>query len=232
MTEARVRRLRARVLYRVEPEARVRALQARVLYRKKPVEATARAGAIADASAPAEVSLINFGRASGTATTTARAAATTWSRPPLSDGSSDSEGYAGIVRWVLLDKRTGDTWTMYINPNEMTAPPALRTLNRVTPTRDSGGQIGTPYAVNRVMQFETSTTVQAWSWSGVILTEAHYNKLREWALRPGVIRVYDHLGRSFEVMIESYVPEEPAGRRLENWKMRYTMNVQFLRRVK
>jgi hypothetical protein len=227
VTLARASGLGARVLVAGNPKARATEVGVRVLWRRIPIPAGGSAEAAVTADAIPEVSTINFGRASGSATTTAGAGARLRSatQPPEDPiaGGFNSEGYAGIIRWRLTDTRTGEQTVLYINPNTMSAPPVAKALERVAPVRD--GQ-------NRMMSFQTPVTASDWSWGGVIIHQAQHDMLRSWAARGGTVQIQDHLGRVFDVLFRSFTPTEKAGRRPESWKMTYSINTSFLRRRK
>lgn len=124
-------------------------------------------------------------------------------------------------RWTLHDQDANETWTMTLNPNEYDDIPSTRPLSRAFATR----------ATSRLRSFQNSQTAQDWQWRGIILNKQHYDKLLEWSRRSGKITVTTHLGQSFEIMMQSFVPQEPAKKAPNNWKMKYTMNVKFLRRL-
>lgn len=112
---------------------------------------------------------------------------------------------------------------MPINPDQMSSPHQARQL------QTSYG--GTRSSVDRFSSFETPMDAKEWSWSGVIRTKEHYDKLEEWAKKSGKVRVTDHLGRTFEVFIQSFDPEDRKPNANVSWRLRYTMTALLLRRV-
>jgi len=119
------------------------------------------------------------------------------------------------VRWTLVEKDTNLSWQMPANPNTMSALPAQRQLA----TTPSG------------RTFQSSTPAQPFQWGGVILHQAHYDALEQWARKPGVIVVTDHLQRTFEILIEAFRPAPEPGRRPGVRRVKYTMTALFLRRL-
>lgn len=126
------------------------------------------------------------------------------------------------IRWKLTDPSTGDEWTMPINPDAMTSPSGTRNLT-------TGFGIRAPLTMART--FEQAPTIARWQWEGVIRSEAHYEAYVEWAKKPGLVRVLDHLDRTWEVILESFEPDErrPSGR--TDWRFRYTVKCLIIRRI-
>ena len=126
------------------------------------------------------------------------------------------------THWTFTETATGDTWTMPTNPNTMSGLPMTKQLATVNWTRQGD---------RRLRTFQSRTTAEPFEWSGVILTAQHYQDLYDWSRKPGVIVVTDHLQRSFEVIIQSFVPEAKPGRRPGDPKRTYKMSTLFLRRL-
>lgn len=116
------------------------------------------------------------------------------------------------VRWTLTDQSNGESWRMPANPNSMSPLPVGRDLS-----------------VAADGMFETAAPASQIQWDGVIVNQAHYDALNEWAHR-GLVTVTDHLQRVFEVLIESFRPDPKPGRR-PGARQRYTMTALFLRRL-
>lgn len=126
------------------------------------------------------------------------------------------------TRWVLTEVDTGATWTMPINPDQMSSPHQDKSISTA---------FGTKAGHERLRTFVTPSPAKEWSWGGVIRTKQHYDQLELWAKKPGKIRVTDHLGRTFEVVIQGFVPEDRQPRPGVMWRMRYEMSTLLLRRV-
>lgn len=124
------------------------------------------------------------------------------------------------TRWTLTSVDTGDSWTMPINPNTMSSVNRTRQVDTF-----SGG------VTSRVRSFERAAEPVKWTWAGVIRSKDHYDALAAWARRPGKVRVTDHLGRTFEVLMQQFEPEDRKPTAKVDWRLRYTMQVVLLRRV-
>lgn len=124
--------------------------------------------------------------------------------------------------WTLYDPATLETWVMPINPDEMTSPYHVK-------------QIRTAYGIksglDRLRGFMTPPQPKEWQWSGVIRTQAHYEAYEEWAAKGGEIHVTDHLGRTWEVFIQAFEPEERKPTANVPWRYRYTVRCLLMRRV-
>jgi len=125
------------------------------------------------------------------------------------------------LRWVLLDEDTDETVTLTINPNTMDAFPTERQLTNAFPSRNNQ---------ERQRTFQLPNVPGAFSWGGAIRTEAQFTTLRTWVRRSGIILVTDHMGRSFRVVMRSFKPDRKP-RRPGNYRMKYTINTQWIERV-
>lgn len=131
-----------------------------------------------------------------------------------------------VVRWKFLDTETNQSIVLPLNPNEMSSPFPRRELNFAwTAHADQG--IGRP----RIFQ-QTSNTPVEWSFSGVILVKTHYDLLLEWTKRLHVVRVTDHLERTFEMIIQNLdVRERQRTAAAKEWRADYTMVCMILKEV-
>ena len=130
-------------------------------------------------------------------------------------------------RWVLTDVDTSEFWVMPINPNSMSSPHLDRQLSTVYGTKAVSGVGG----FEGVRSFRTPSPAKEWSFGGVIRTKAHYEALEAWSKKPGKVHVTDHLGRTFEVIIQSFSPEDRKPTPSVSWRLNYTMSTLLLRRV-
>ncbi len=128
------------------------------------------------------------------------------------------------TRWILTDPATAETWTMPINPDQMSSPQPTRTLSTVSGT-------GRYQNAARLRTFMTPSAAVDWEWGGVIRSQAHHDTLRTWARKPGEVHVTDHLGRTWAVLFTRFTPVERRPTPLVPWRQRYTMNALILRRV-
>lgn len=123
------------------------------------------------------------------------------------------------VRWTFEDLETSETWIVPINPNEATSHRPLKELS---------------YGIGhdgRVRTRQRAPQPVEWSFGGVIRTQEHHDLLTEWSKKPGKLRVTDHLGRTFEIMISSIEIEDRTPTPSVPWRLRYTMNALLLRRI-
>lgn len=119
-----------------------------------------------------------------------------------------------VVRWKFLDVRTNEEHTVELNPNTASS---YRFDNQF----DFAGNRGVRGRRNPV----------EWTFGGVVRKQGHHDSLIDWQRHPGKVRVTDHLGRTFEVMIRSLDMRDrrPAGD--DTWRFEYTFNCLLLRRV-
>lgn len=125
-----------------------------------------------------------------------------------------------VVRWTLTEKGTATSWVMPLNPNTMSALPKNRSLTSVSSPKQ-----------DRPRTFQGRMPATEFTWGGVILTQSHYDNLVLWSQKPGVIVVTDHLGRSFEVIISKFLPEQEPRHLPSDWKQKYEISALFLRRL-
>lgn len=128
-----------------------------------------------------------------------------------------------VTRWMFRDMDTNETAYVRINPNKMDSPTTARNLNFAQ---------GTRYGAARIRGFETPPSTPAtWTFGGVILTQDHYDMLQEWSDRDVVLRVTDHLERTFEIIIESFDVIERLPTMTRDWRADFTMNCLLLGEV-
>jgi hypothetical protein len=125
-----------------------------------------------------------------------------------------------VVRWKFTDLATSDTVLLPLNPNQMSTP---------TTPRDMSWGWGAKVGLQRMRGMEqTVDQAPQWTFGGVILSKDHYDLLLAWSGRLSVLRVDDHLGRAFKVMITSYAPIERLPTATKPWRADYTMTCFFL----
>lgn len=129
-------------------------------------------------------------------------------------------GAVVITRWRLEDRKTGESVTLPYNPNKMDSPYIGKTFN-------SFGT-GSTWGAERLRLIQTPTPAKDWSFGGVILAKAHYDLLLAWQVRRANVRVTDHLGRSFSVIISKFDPIERLPTATKPWRADYTMNCLIL----
>lgn len=127
------------------------------------------------------------------------------------------------MRWVLAEAADPSvTWTMPINPDQMSSPHQDRSIST---------SYGIRHGINRIRSFVSPTPAKEWTWGGVIRTQEHYDALLEWTKKSGKVRVTDHLDRTFEVFIQAFEPEDRKPTPATPWRGRYTITTLLLRRI-
>lgn len=128
-------------------------------------------------------------------------------------GGGSIDQPAAWKRWVFYDAVTPETYTVPINPNEMTSPWAERKFVYRTTTAGRGG-------ANVI--YEGRADLAQWEFSGTILDADHYAALLKWSQKANSCTVTDHLGRSFKVLFAKFDPK-PKQAYGKPWKHDYTM---------
>lgn len=128
-----------------------------------------------------------------------------------------------IIRWRFLDTETSEEAILQINPKEMTTP---------TSARESQFAQGTRYGSHKTRGFlKPAGSPAAWSFGGVILSKTHFDMLEDWQGRDVILRVTDHLERTFEIIIESWDVIERLPTMTRAWRADFTMNCLLLREI-
>jgi len=124
-----------------------------------------------------------------------------------------------VVRWQFRDMRTSEVYTVELNPNEMSNFRFPKELDFAL------------YGGSRMRGSRATRQPQDWTFGGVVRTKTHHDALVDWHTRPGKVRITDHLGRTFEVMLRSLdlTDRRPSGD--NTWRFKYTFNCLLLRRV-
>jgi hypothetical protein len=126
------------------------------------------------------------------------------------------------VRWVFHEVDTGATYTVPINPDSMTSPFPERQMSTSYGSRSGGTRLRTN---------EHPSAAKEWEFGGVIRTQAHHDALAAWAHKPGRVNVSDHLGRTFQVVFQSFEPTDRSPTPNTPWRLRYAMTALVLRRI-
>ncbi|NUS01910.1 MAG: hypothetical protein HOV97_05025 [Nonomuraea sp.] len=129
-------------------------------------------------------------------------------------------------RWTFTDPVGGTSWTTPINPNQASSPFPTRSLQLAPSNWADVGR-----GLQRLRVFEAPPQPVEWQFGGVLRTKEHHDALRSWAKKSNEIRVSDHLGRTFEVIIKSFRPVERRPTPTVSWRMTYTVTALVLRRV-
>lgn len=128
-----------------------------------------------------------------------------------------------VARWLWYDPATDESYRVEFNPNKMSDPTArVRNLAFAKYDRD---------AYHRYRSFETPAPMVEWTFSGVIQSQEHHDALLEWCKKTNPLHITDHLNRTWEVMVKSFVPVERKPTKLKPWRFTYTIGANVLRQV-
>lgn len=125
-----------------------------------------------------------------------------------------------MARWTFVEVETGETYEMPINPDSMNSP---------FPER----QFATSWwgLARRLRSNQTPSPAREWEFAGVIRSQAQHDALEEWASKPGLINVTDHLGRTFTTLFTAFEPTDRRPTPNTPWRLRYSMKALVLRRI-
>lgn len=128
-----------------------------------------------------------------------------------------------MVRWKFHDTTNSDVVSLPLNPNQMSTPTTPRNMSWA-----AGVKVGlfSPRGIDNPMDNPTQ-----WTFGGVILTQSHYELLLAWAQRLTILHVDDHLGRTFEIMIQKFDPVERLPTATQPWRVDYTMTCLLLKEI-
>lgn len=118
------------------------------------------------------------------------------------------------VRWTLTDVWRGLSVTLPINPNDGGSPAIEKALSIQT-------NVG-PYRGGIIQ--EGALSIPTLSFSGVILTQDHYELLEAWHLKRVLIDLDDDIGRTFRGVFSTFSPERQR-RAYNPWY--HTYSAQF-----
>lgn len=128
------------------------------------------------------------------------------------------------VRWKFHDTNGGDEIVLPINPKSMGSPHEG--------PRETATASGTGAGFGRLRVFDRGVTRPVeWTFDGVILTREHDDLLLAWTKRFSVLRVTDHLDRTFEIIVKSYDSVERLPTANRPWRADYTMTCLMLKEV-
>ena len=138
------------------------------------------------------------------------------------DGTLYGEGVPvfpveGLTRvpWVFKNLATGDEYEFAINPMDASVPSVQKAIS-------------TQYtASGKAINWEGKRPLQKISFSGTILSEAHYYAMKAWVESKTQINLADDLGRKYWIIFNSfsptrnYTPEYP-------WRHEYSAEATVL----
>lgn len=122
-----------------------------------------------------------------------------------------------VTRWIFEDPSASETYTWEINPRDGGSPQYEKTINYQNTTAPDG----------KTVIFEGLDKPLELEWSGVILSQDHYETLIEWFEKRRQIKLTDDLGRIYWVYITAFLPSRrrAVGR---PYKHDYTMKATVL----
>ena len=112
-----------------------------------------------------------------------------------SGGASGASTVLVRVPWIFTEIYSPDEYEFAINP-----------LNATMPSREKTVTAQSTAAGNQVL-FQGRSKPQHLDFSGTILTETHYNKMREWSSKQKQVQIMDDLARRYWVYIISFNPK-------------------------
>ena len=122
-----------------------------------------------------------------------------------------------VNRWIFSDPVTLATYNFEINPSEGGSP----SYNKTFVYRSTSAPDG------KVIVFEGREAPKTLEFSGVLLTEAHFNAFVEWYNKKYQVQVTDDLGREFSIIIESFVPKRERAVH-SPWKHSYSVRATIV----
>lgn len=120
-----------------------------------------------------------------------------------------------VLRWVFEDPAVPETYTVELNPNQMTSPFREKRIDIATTTAVDGQSLLT----------ESQPQPKSWQFSGAIISQAHYDALLKWSLKPNRTYITDHFGRKLSVYWTAFNPEP---RRSVGYYYRHNYSCQLL----
>lgn len=108
---------------------------------------------------------------------------------------------------------TPTSYTVEINPNTATSPSFQKAFGYTATVAPNG----------KTLIYEGRDQPQKIEFSGVILSEAHYNSLVTWFKNRNQIQITDDLNRTFTVIIESFTPTRKRSYHYP-WRHEYRMS--------
>lgn len=124
-----------------------------------------------------------------------------------------------VQRWKFTELAdAGTSWTVPINPYEMTSPIPPKNITSRHTTATNG----------QAIIFEGSPAPHSWSFKGAILGFEHFLELQRWFEKKQRVLLDDHFGRRFTIYITSFDPI-PKRRRNRYWSHDYSVEALTLK---
>lgn len=122
-----------------------------------------------------------------------------------------------VVRWMFEDPNTLATYSFAINPSEGGSPAYAKNFQYSNTSAPDG----------KVIVFEGREQPQKIDFTGTLLTEEEYNAFVTWWEKRYQITVTDDLGRSFNIILESFQPKRERARS-HPWKHSYQVTATIV----
>jgi hypothetical protein len=122
-----------------------------------------------------------------------------------------------VVRWTFWDPVAAQTYEFELNPVEGGSPPYKKKVSYENTSAPDG----------KVLIYEGQDETQTMQWSGVILTQEHFEQYVDWWHLRRQLRLTDDLGRQFWVYITAFEPTRVKAFS-HPWKHRYTVTAMIL----
>ncbi len=125
-----------------------------------------------------------------------------------------------MMMWTFTDLSTDEVWTMPKNPKSMSNPYPKKQIS-AQPAGTGSDRRATA----------SQRLAHEWSFEGSTRTQDHLTTLAQWSQRDSVVRVSDHIGRTFDVVFVELTPEEKRANKvggLIHYRFRYTMKCLLL----
>ena len=123
-----------------------------------------------------------------------------------------------VVRWILEDPGAVESIAVPLNPNKMDSPTRPRNMTWAW----------THYGPDHMRGIDVPGPATNWTWGGVLLSQTHYDLLLDWTKRLVPLHITDHLGRTFEVVIQKFDPVERLPSPNHPLRVDYTMTCLLL----
>lgn len=122
-----------------------------------------------------------------------------------------------VVRWTLYDPVLSETWTMQVNPNDGGTPDNAKTVNYTNTAAPDG----------KALVYEGRDAVQALDWTGIILTQEHYDTYIHWFAKRRQVLLTNDLGIQTWIYLTKFTPKRKRAVQAP-WKHEYTVSAIVL----
>lgn len=102
-----------------------------------------------------------------------------------------------VVRWTLWDPVLDETWEMQVNPNEGGTPDNEKNVAYSNTSAPDGG----------TLIYEGRDNPQTIEWSGIILTQEHYDDYKYWFAKRRQVLLTNDLEEETWVYLTKFSPK-------------------------